>query len=125
MAKLWLGIAAISGFCSVALGAFGAHALKGKIAENLASAFQTAVYYHMFHTLALLALAVLMWQLAEIPKTILAVAYLWLAGILLFSGSLYGLALGGPSWLGPLTPMGGLFILAGWLVLCLAAMALK
>lgn len=119
---MWFGLSAISGFLAVALGAFGAHGLKGKISENLFSAFQTAVHYQMFHTLALFALAIFMFHLEEIPQTVLAAAYLWLCGVLLFSGSLYGLALGGPSWLGPITPIGGLLLMAGWLLLGIAAM---
>ena len=117
MAQLWLIIASVSGFLAVALGAFGAHGLKGKIAENLFAAFQTGTHYQMFHTLALLALAVLAIQLEHLPKTVIVAAFSWIAGMLLFSGSLYALALGGPNWLGPVTPIGGLLLMIGWLSL--------
>lgn len=120
MPKICLIIASISGLLSVALGAFGAHGLKGKISESLLSAFQTGVHYQMFHTLALFALAVLMLNLANLPKAIVVAAYCWVAGMLLFSGSLYALALGGPSWLGPITPLGGVLLMAGWLSLAIA-----
>lgn len=117
MIKICLVFASISGFLSVALGAFGAHGLKGKISESLLSAFQTGTHYQMFHTLALLALGILAMQLESIPKAMAISAYCWMVGILLFSGSLYGLALGGPSWLGPVTPLGGLLLMLGWLSL--------
>lgn len=120
MPKICLIIASVSGLLSVALGAFGAHGLKGKISESLLSAFQTGVHYQMFHTLALFALAVLMLNLANLPKAIVVAAYCWVAGMLLFSGSLYALALGGPSWLGPITPLGGVLLMAGWLSLAIA-----
>ncbi|MFT6387298.1 MAG: uncharacterized membrane protein YgdD (TMEM256/DUF423 family) [Cellvibrionaceae bacterium] len=119
MPKIWLMIASLSGFLAVALGAFGAHGLSGKISDSLLSAFQTGTYYQMFHTLALFALAVLAMQLDHMPKAIIVSAYCWIAGIMLFSGSLYGLALGGPVWLGPVTPLGGLLLMLGWLSLVL------
>jgi uncharacterized membrane protein YgdD (TMEM256/DUF423 family) len=124
MAKLWLSIAGISGFLSVVFGAFGAHGLKGKIADNLFDAFQTGTHYQMFHTLALLGLGVMILQLESVPKAIDLAGYLWLSGIILFSGSLYGLALGGPSWLGPITPLGGVLLILGWLSLFVAALKL-
>jgi len=120
MIKVWLVFASISGFLSVALGAFGAHGLKGKVSESLLSAFQTGTHYQMFHTLALLALALLAMQLENIPKAMVVSACAWMAGIILFSGSLYGLALGGPGWLGPVTPLGGLLLMIGWLSLTVA-----
>jgi len=119
MPKTWLVIASASGFLTVALGAFGAHGLKGKVSDSLLAAFQTGTYYQMFHTLALFALALLAMQLENIPKAIVVSAYCWVAGVILFSGSLYGLALGGPSWLGPVTPLGGLLLMLGWLSLVL------
>ncbi|MGH1438905.1 MAG: DUF423 domain-containing protein [Cellvibrionaceae bacterium] len=118
MIKVCLVFASVSGFLSVALGAFGAHGLKGKISESLLSAFQTGTHYQMFHTLALLALAILAMQLESVPKTMAISAYCWMFGVILFSGSLYGLALGGPTWLGPVTPLGGLLLLSGWAFFC-------
>ena len=122
MIRFWLIVIALSGFSSVVLGAFGAHGLKDKISESLLSAFQTATHYQMFHTLALFALVVLISQLQTVAKAFVVTCYLWLAGIVLFSGSLYGLALGGPSWLGPLTPLGGVLLMAGWLSLLMGSL---
>lgn len=125
MVKSWLIVIACSGFLSVALGAFGAHGLKGKISESLFSAFQTAIHYQMFHTLALLGVVVLMSQLESVPKGLSTACFLWLVGIVFFSGSLYGLALGGPSWLGPVTPFGGLLLMAGWVSILVGSLQLK
>lgn len=121
MPKICLIIASASGFLTVALGAFGAHGLKGKVSESLLSAFQTGTHYQMFHTLALFALAVLAAQLESVPKAILVSAYCWIVGTIFFSGSLYGLALGGPGWLGPVTPIGGLLLMLGWLSLVIGS----
>ena len=91
--------AAALGFLGVALGAFGAHALKGKVDEDL---WRTAVSYQMWHVLAAMVVA------APLAKN------LFLAGVIVFSGTLYALALGAPRWLGAVTPLGGLLLLAGW-----------
>lgn len=121
MSKLFLLIASLSGFLAVALGAFGAHGLKGKLADNLFSAFETAVQYHFYHTLALLGVALLLQRLQT--STALSVSgWLFVVGIVLFSGSLYGLALGGSKLLGPITPLGGLCFLAGWISLFVAVL---
>jgi uncharacterized membrane protein YgdD (TMEM256/DUF423 family) len=125
MIKSWLIVIALSGLLSVALGAFGAHGLKEKVSESMLSAFQTATHYQMFHTLALLGVVVLMSQLAIMPKGFVVTCFLWLAGIIFFSGSLYGLALGGPHWLGPVTPFGGLLLIAGWVSLLIGSLQLK
>ncbi len=110
----------ISGLVSVAMGAFGAHGLRGKIEENLFHAFETAVSYQMSHTLALLGICILM-QMWGVKPFLQYAAYGFIFGILLFSGSLYGLALTGAKWLGPITPIGGLAFVAGWLLLTYAA----
>lgn len=96
--------AAVLGFLGVALGAFGAHALKDKVDQDL---WRTAVSYQMWHVLAAMLVA------APLAKN------LFLGGILVFSGTLYALALGAPRWLGAVTPIGGLLLLAGWLSLLL------
>jgi len=118
--KPFLILAAVNGFLAVALGAFGAHGLKPKLPANLLSAFETGVQYHFYHTLALFGVALLIDRLG--PKPWLnASGWLFAAGIVLFSGSLYALALGAPKWLGPITPLGGLAFLAGWIALLVAA----
>ncbi len=112
--------AVAAGTSAVAAGAFGAHALRPLLlAHGRAETWQTAVLYHLIHALALLAVALaLRHETAPRPARRLARAGdLFAAGIVLFSGSLYALALGAPSWLGPVTPLGGLCFLAGWLAL--------
>ena len=105
-----------AGFLGVALGAFGAHALKTRLSPDLLAAFETGVRYQMFHVFALVAAA---WGWARWPGRLFSVAGgLFLAGIVIFSGSLYLLAFTGARWLGAVTPLGGLAFLAGWL--CLA-----
>jgi uncharacterized membrane protein YgdD (TMEM256/DUF423 family) len=100
----------------VALGAFAAHGLKARLAPDLLAVFETGVRYQMYHALALLAAA---WASSKWPGgAVTAAGWLFVAGIVLFSGSLYALALGAPRWLGPITPVGGLAFLAGWA--CLA-----
>lgn len=107
--------AAMSGFLGVALGAFGAHGLKDTLeAGGSAETWKTAVLYQLVHAVALLALAG--WRDAH-GTAGGRVAGLWVVGIVLFSGSLYWLSLGGPRFLGPVTPLGGVAFLAGWLLL--------
>jgi uncharacterized membrane protein YgdD (TMEM256/DUF423 family) len=106
-------LAASLAFLAVALGAFGAHALKSTLAANDATdVWKTAALYHFIHALALLLLAAL-------PVTNRAAASFLVAGIILFSGSLYLLALTNIRWLGAITPVGGLCFLAGWLWLAI------
>ena len=108
---LCLRIAAVSGFLTVALGAFGAHGLKALLTEyNTVDIWNKAVLYQMFHTLALLALAFR-------PTVNTGAAIGFLIGICVFSGSLYGLALTNLRWLGAITPLGGLAFLTGWILL--------
>jgi uncharacterized membrane protein YgdD (TMEM256/DUF423 family) len=120
MTPLFVLIAALSGFVAVGLGAFAAHGLKVRLSVEALSTFQTGVQYQMYHALALLAVAILFRVLGH-SWALLASGWLFVAGILLFSGSLYALALGGPRWLGPITPLGGLCFLLGWLALLVAA----
>ncbi len=123
MGKLFLLLAAGNGFLAVALGAFGAHGLEaGLAAANLMDTYQTAAQYHMYHALALFGVAALSlhFPAAALPK---ASGGLFLAGIVLFSGSLYLLALTGVGWLGAIAPLGGLGFLAGWLCLCVFALS--
>ena len=116
MAKLIACFAACSGFLAVALGAFAAHGLKQRISESLLSAFSTGVQYQFYHTIVLLALSFYMLT-HHASKLLITSSICFVIGILLFSGSLYFIALGGPRWMGPITPLGGLFFMVGWLVL--------
>jgi uncharacterized membrane protein YgdD (TMEM256/DUF423 family) len=115
-----LVIAAVVGASGVALGAFGAHGLRSRLDEAALATWQTAVLYHLIHALALLALVLFA---RATGRSVTVPASLFGAGIVLFSGSLYLLALTGARWLGPVTPFGGLAFLAGWLSLLLLARA--
>lgn len=114
-------LAGLNGFLVVSIGAFGAHALQSRLLANgTADTFQTGVHYHMFHTLALMAVALLALHNPD-SRLLSSTAYLFLAGIVLFSGSLYVLSLSGISWLGAITPLGGLCFLAAWACLMVFA----
>jgi uncharacterized membrane protein YgdD (TMEM256/DUF423 family) len=119
MDRLFVIVGAASAFIGVAAGAFGAHALKARLAAEALATFETGVRYQLVHALALLAAA---WVCARWPGP-LATASGWsfAAGTLLFSGSLYLLALGGVRAFGAVTPVGGALLLAGWLLLAAAA----
>ncbi len=119
MDRLFLGIAAAAAGLAVALGAFGAHLLRGRLAAEALATFEVGARYHMYHALALLAVALVRVHWPG-PATA-AAAWLFVAGIVLFSGSLYGLALTGQRWLGAVTPLGGLAFLLGWAALLWAA----
>lgn len=120
MVRFFLIIAAISGFFAVVIGAFAAHGLKQTLAPAAIDVIRTGVQYQMYHALALLLVA--LW-LSHKPATrgLKASGLAFIMGSLLFSGSLYALALGAPRWLGPVTPLGGLCFLIGWLFLLIAA----
>ncbi|WP_041522186.1 DUF423 domain-containing protein [Gilvimarinus agarilyticus] len=124
MPKLILSIAAAYGFIAVALGAFAAHGLKGKLPAELLGAFQTGVQYQMYHALALLLVGI--WSLQSLSPGATAwltrAGGLFIAGTLLFSGSLYALTLTGIGLFGPVTPLGGVCLLLGWLSLFIAAL---
>jgi uncharacterized membrane protein YgdD (TMEM256/DUF423 family) len=113
MKNPFLSYAAINGFVVVALGAFGAHALEARLDADMLAIFQTGVQYQMFHVIGLVAVHVLMAGGTAVRGAALA-GYLFLAGIVLFSGSLYLLALTGITALGIITPLGGLCFLAAW-----------
>ena len=118
MAKLSLLFASISGFISVALGAFGAHALKAHLEElNYTNVFETAVRYQFYHSLLLFVVSFLL-ILAPV-KWFRYSSLSLMAGILLFSASLYVLAMTGIRSLGMITPFGGVFLLLGWVFLAL------
>ena len=120
MAKVFLVTAAISGALAVLVGAFGAHVLAPVIAEDLMSVFNTGVEYHFYHTLALLVLAVLIKQYPQ-SKLFIWSACLMLAGVIIFSGSLYLLAITDVRWLGAITPIGGVSMVVAWLLMAMAA----
>lgn len=111
---MWVKFAGVLGALSIAMGAFGAHALRGRVAPNLLDAYQTGAQYHLAHAIALLALA---FYGQSAGQSITLPASLWLAGILLFSGSLYAMAITGVTRLGIITPIGGIAFLVGWLSL--------
>ena len=113
-ARLCLLLAALTLAAAVVLGAFGAHALKGHLSAEMLSAYQTAVQYHFWHALGLLGVGVLMTRSPDGPA-LAGIAWLLISGLLLFSGSLYLLALTGATWLGAVTPLGGLAFIAAWL----------
>ncbi|MFT4711844.1 MAG: uncharacterized membrane protein YgdD (TMEM256/DUF423 family) [Candidatus Azotimanducaceae bacterium] len=116
MTKYFFLFAALSGFCSVACGAFGAHALEGVLEPRMLAAFKTGTQYQMSHTLVLL-LALLFREVWRDNRQLLLACYSFAGGIILFSGSLYLITLTGISWFGPITPIGGLLLLSGWLFL--------
>jgi uncharacterized membrane protein YgdD (TMEM256/DUF423 family) len=112
MVKVWLVLAAVLGFLSVALGAFGAHSLKNLLDEYGKSIWEKAVLYQMFHTMALFAVGLCQLFFRNVSFSMAGLFFG--AGILLFSGSLYLLAITGIKWLGAVTPFGGIAFLLGW-----------
>jgi len=113
MPKLFIFLAAINGFVAVSLGAFAAHGLSSRLSEQMLATFQTGVQYHMYHTLTLIGIGIL--SLHYPGSTVLRTSgLLFLTGIVIFSGSLYVLALSGIRWLGAITPIGGVAFLAAW-----------
>jgi uncharacterized membrane protein YgdD (TMEM256/DUF423 family) len=119
MSRWFLMLGAANAALVVMLGAFGAHGLKARLAPELMTVYQTAVQYHMFHALGLIAVA---WALNQWPESALLKWSGWtmLAGIVLFSGSLYVLSVTGLRALGAVTPLGGLAFIAAWIMLAVA-----
>ena len=118
-AKLFLLLGALAGMLGVVLGAFGAHALRAKLAPDLLAVWNTAVQYHFWHALALVAIGIVAIHLPASAPLKWA-GWLMVVGILLFSGSLYVLALTGARWLGAVTPFGGTAFIIGWVLLAIA-----
>ena len=118
-AKLFLTLGSIGMALAVALGAFGAHALKLTLAPEQMAVYQTAVNYHVYHALGLLAVGLLAAHLPE-SGALRWAGLLMTAGVLLFSGSLYALSLSNIRTFGAITPVGGLAFLAAWLLLAVA-----
>jgi uncharacterized membrane protein YgdD (TMEM256/DUF423 family) len=118
MSRTWWISGSLLGFLAVAMGAFGAHALSGSLSEKSLAVYQTAAHYHLIHAVALLAVGA--WA-AQHPGTGTTAGWLFLSGTIVFSGSLYALALTDIKWLGAITPIGGTLFLAGWLSLAWTA----
>jgi uncharacterized membrane protein YgdD (TMEM256/DUF423 family) len=115
----WFAVGAALAGIGVVLGAFGAHGLKSRVSPELLTVFETGVRYHMYHALALLAVG---WAATRWPSTqVHAAGFLFVAGIAIFSGSLYTMTLTGLRWLGAVTPIGGLAFILGWAALAWAA----
>ena len=118
MERLFFVLGSLSGLIAVAAGAFGAHTLRDRISADLLATFETGVRYQMYHALALLAVA---WAANRWANSLTSIAgWLFVAGTLIFSGSLYALSLTGTRWLGAITPLGGVAFIGGWLCLALA-----
>ena len=118
--RLFVALGAFSAFIAVAAGAFGAHGLRTRLAPDLLAVFEVAVRYQMYHALGLFACA---WAVGKWPGALASSAgWLFVAGTLVFSGSLDALRLSGVRWLGAITPLGGLAFLAGWVCLAIAAL---
>jgi uncharacterized membrane protein YgdD (TMEM256/DUF423 family) len=118
--KLFIILGSLNAFVGVALGAFGAHGLKTKVAPEMLTVWETAVQYHLVHALGLILVGILC-QLMPAASLLRPAGWLLLAGIILFSGSLYALVLTGTKPLGIITPIGGVAFLIGWLLLALSA----
>lgn len=124
--NLWVGLGAVSGFLSVVCGAFGAHALAARLDPKLLSVFQTGAQYQMYHALALVGLgawAAFSQRQGVASSGAVAVAgWAFVFGSVVFSGSLYALALSGMRWFGAITPIGGVAFLVGWGAFAVAAL---
>ncbi len=118
MDKLFFSLGALLSGLSVAAGAFGAHALRERVEPRMLEVFETAARYQMYHGLALLAVA---YACSRWPSTLVSISgWLFVAGIVLFSGSLYVMTFTGARWLGAVTPLGGVCWIVAWLLLALA-----
>jgi uncharacterized membrane protein YgdD (TMEM256/DUF423 family) len=125
MTQFFLTIAAIFGGLSVAGGAFGAHALREKISARALEIFDTGARYQMYHALALLLVAILLSRLESPPTTLLVSGWLFIIGVVIFSGSLYAISLTGIKSLGAVAPLGGLALMLGWAALAVAGATIK
>ena len=121
MVQVFLAIAAVMGGSSVAAGAFGSHALREQLSDRALAIFETGVRYQMYHALVLLAVGLWLRGLATVPLPLAIAGWSFVAGVVLFSGSLYGLSLSGIKILGAVAPLGGACLLLGWGCLAIAA----
>ena len=119
--KFFLLLGGFGALTAVIFGAFGAHALRKMLAPDLMVIYETGVQYHFYHALGLLAVALMTWHM---PESVLLKwsAWLMVAGIVIFSGSLYALSISGLRWLGAITPIGGTAFIAAWLLLIIAVL---
>ena len=124
MTRIFLAIASALGGISVVLGAFASHALKEKLSDRALEIWETGTKYQMYHALALILVALL---ISRYPNSTLLVVtgYAFIAGITIFSGSLYALSLSGIKWLGAITPLGGAAFIIGWACLAVAALGME
>ena len=125
MMQIFLGIGAILAGLAVAAGAFASHALKAKITAGALEIFETGAKYQMYHALALLLVALLLSRTETAQTPLIVAGWTFIAGIAIFSGSLYALSLSGIKWLGAITPLGGVAFLVGWGCLAIAAWNFK
>jgi uncharacterized membrane protein YgdD (TMEM256/DUF423 family) len=125
MTRLFLSVASILAGLSVAGGAFAAHALKEKLSERAIEIFETGARYQMYHSLALLVVALLLSRAEASQSLLIAAGSAFIIGIAIFSGSLYALSLSGIKWLGAITPLGGVAFIIGWGCLAIAAWGYK
>lgn len=109
MTRNWVAIGAVSAAVAVVCGAFGAHGLKARVSADDLAIWQTGVLYHLVHAVALVAYGA--WTRGAKPIA----GWSFLVGVAVFSGTLYGIVLGGPRWLGAITPIGGVLLIVGWL----------
>jgi uncharacterized membrane protein YgdD (TMEM256/DUF423 family) len=119
MDRTFLLVGAVAAFLAVTLGAFGAHGLRGRLSPDMFAVFHTGVQYHLYHALALVLVSLVMGRMNG--WLIQTAGWSFVAGIVLFSGSLYALAITGTTILGAITPIGGLAFLIGWACLAFAA----
>ena len=124
MGKLFIIFGALLGGLSVLIGAFAAHSLRGVLLPSALVLVETGARYQMYHALALFGVGLMsLWQ-KESNLILVTAGSCFVAGVLCFSGSLYGLGLSGAAWLGPVTPIGGLLLVAGWGAVAIAALKL-
>jgi uncharacterized membrane protein YgdD (TMEM256/DUF423 family) len=125
MGYLFMAFGALLGGLSVLIGAFAVHSLRGVLSPSVLALIETGARYQMYHALALLGVGLLALWHKESSVLLTITGWCFVAGALCFSGSLYGLSTGHASWLGPVTPMGGLLLLVGWGGLAIAAFKLR
>lgn len=123
--RLFLAISSVLGGLAVATGAFASHGLKNQLPERMLEIFETGVRYQMYHALALLGVALLLSRAEAQSIWLTAAGWAFIAGVVLFSGSLYALSLSGIKWLGAVAPLGGVALIAGWGCVAIAALTWK